>query len=155
MSLKGFVSSNIDFLCRKAHDGCKLRFVLMDPDLDAVNFACGFSEPNPRYRKVEIGNTTRDLMPALATGYAELRYAPVVLPFTLIMSDSDQDNGGVSVEMYVLADAQKSPHVVLTQGSDNDKLWYEFFRNQFEEFWKISRPYRREESSSIVTQRPA
>jgi hypothetical protein len=141
LSLMGLVSTYGSFLLEKAKSGCKLRFVVVDPDSQAVSTAVGFGfEEDAVYRKRDIEHAVQRLQPIFETGNAELRFAPVAPPFSLVVTDPGELGGKVQVELYGYKVALSDrPHFVLSQ--DNDKIWYDHFKDQFGRFWRDSRPH--------------
>jgi hypothetical protein len=70
-------------------------------------------------------------------GMLELGYLPYLPSFGLVVIDPDEPHGFCLAEIYQHKSAEANPTFELR--ADDDPLWYEFFRKQFEILWKSSR----------------
>jgi heme exporter protein D len=142
MTLLGVASTSGDFLLGKARAGCRVRFILVDPDCDALAYAVGFSpeENDVEERKRHVRTATRMLEPLINTGHAEIRHISEVPPFNLLVTDPDTHRGRVQVEIYTHNRSTiERPHFVLSPASD--PYWYAFFAGQFELLWDDATPH--------------
>jgi hypothetical protein len=141
LSLMGLASTYGSFLLKKAKSGCKLRFVVVDPGSQAVSTVVGFGlKEDAMFRKRDIEHAVQRLQPILETGNAELRFAPVAPPFSLVVTNPGELGGKVTVELYGYKVALSDrPHFVLAQ--DSNRIWYDHFKDQFDRLWRDSRPH--------------
>lgn len=138
-SMQTLVTSFMSFFVRKATEGCKLRFLLLNPNSAAVSVVAGVTEEGAQLRQ-DIERTVASLHRLLAHTNVELRFTPVPSPFGLVVADAEGSARRVEVELYAYdVVAADRPHFTLTP--ERDGPWYEFFLTQFERLWKSARPY--------------
>lgn len=138
-TLVGIVAHFEGFILAKAKAGCKFRIILLDPN---YSYMTG-ENPKPwkgkSNRKMNIEHAVRILeFLQKQTDNIEIRFLPVPGAFSLIAIDPERAYGEVQVELYAFDPSPSNrPHFVLTRS--NNSKWYEFFAQQFEEAWQISR----------------
>lgn len=148
VSLVTAVSPYLDFFERKMEDGCRLRFLLLDPDSLAAQVWNATSKvPNV---EADIKQTLKSLrlliqMEQACDGKCEVRLSKVFLPFGLAAFDPGEDTGVMNVEMYTYKRTLgERSHFILTRAVNSK--WFDFYRNQYEHLWADSTTWRREAS---------
>jgi hypothetical protein len=141
VSLKGIVSHHVDYLFSKAKEGCKIRFLFVDPVSPATNSVPELPADSSideviASRRKDIEIVVGWLKPIVKTGNAEIRLTNIVPPYALTMIDPATDHGEIQVGMYVykaISGASERPHFTITMS--NSEKWYRFFKNQYEKIW--------------------
>jgi hypothetical protein len=136
ITLVSIVTPRYDFFTQKAREGCKLRFLLLDPDsLAAQVWNSGqriitTSEDNATTLK-----TLQRLMQNKGLkGKCEVRLTQFQLPFSIVITDPDKDQGRMNVEFLAYKTSlPRRPHIHLSR-RESEK-WFKFFSNQFEQLW--------------------
>lgn len=138
------VTPHLDFFERKMKDGCKLRFLLLDPNSQACQVFSQMSKvPNV---KTDIDQTLRLLellkkMERTCKGVCEVKLSSVFLPFGLAAFDPDKDTGLMNVEMYAYRRTiGERPHLILDR--TNDRKWFEYYQGQYEQLWEDSTTWK-------------
>lgn len=118
-------------------DGSRLRLLLLSPTSNAWaswNEAVT-NEDTDAHLKTSLG-IIRGLA-KLPSGRCEVRYAPHLLPTSLVIIDGSWPRGCLAAEIiFAGMSGYERPHVVLTRS--DDQYWFEFMRNQFESLWDRS-----------------
>ena len=139
-SLIGIVVQFGGFFLKKAQEGCKLKFIIVDPESAAADASpelleLGNAKNTTRTRRQDIKNVIERLRPAVETGNAEVRVISSVPPFSLLIFDKNQSVGEVQVSLYSYRIAPSDrPHFTLDQATG--KHWYDFFVTQFDKLWE-------------------
>jgi hypothetical protein len=139
INLAGIVSGYQGIIEKKAKDGCKFRFIIVNPKLTE-------SIPMSSQTRRNTENTFDLLKKIMAKTNRNIelglfKYIPV---YSLLIKHRDiESQGVVQVEIYSqielfseAAMAHTRPHFVLTQRSS--KYWYKYFCNEFEDAYKNS-----------------
>ena len=128
--------NEVGFLEQKMKEGCKLRFVLLDPkssSLQAWNLL------------VKVTTTGKDIESALeyltglmqmekVKGKCEVRLSKVYLPCAVLIGDPNKDTGSMNVEFYTYKTTLVDrPHVRLSRMQN--RRWFDFYVTQFEQVW--------------------
>ena len=135
-----FVSQNVQLLADFLKQGGKIRYIIVDPQSQALTSASKIAidfERDPKYLVVQIELTLQTLK-ALARnaepGKVQVKLIPV-LPFAIMTSiDGSLDEG----EMYVTLNGFEQspvsrPSFILSQL--HDSKWFLFFQDSFERLW--------------------
>jgi len=130
--------SNLGFFEQKMREGCKLRFVLLDPD--PTNQALQVFN---RLTKVELTasniNTSVSYLNLLESmqnvpGTCQHKFTRTLLSCSACIVNPSEDNGAMIVEFFAYKKARgERPHIQLTR--QNDRYWFESFIDQFEHHW--------------------
>jgi hypothetical protein len=141
-SLEQIVTTFFEVFLRKVKDGCKFRFLLMDPESTAVPVKSRglFSAETPDRLKQDILNACRkisDLQAEQKTrNQVQLRQTSFVPGYAMILVDPTLGRGQVIVELYpYLVTADSRPHFELRT---SDAKWYPYFCDQFSSIWNSS-----------------
>lgn len=128
--------NDLGFFERKIKEGCKLRFILLDPDSPALQ---------TWNLLTKVTTTESDIKTALeflkglmrmerAKGKCEVRLSKVYPPFALLISDISKNTGLMNVEFYTYKTTfSDRPHIQLSQV--HNQKWFNFYKAQFEQFW--------------------
>jgi hypothetical protein len=131
--------NDLGFLEQKIKTGCKLRFILLDPNSPSVQ---------TWNLLASVTTTERDICTALeylkglmqiknARGKCEVRLSKVYPPYALLISDPNENTGVMNVEFYTYKTTfSDRPHVQLSR--QQNQHWFDFFRGQFEQIWSDS-----------------
>lgn len=142
VSLVGVVVHYEAFLVQKAQSGCKMRFLLIDPESLTIGVCTGFWDKNPENRKADVRRSIRTIKRLADIGNVELRTTRVSLPYSIIIKDKDTkfNQANVQVELYGYGvSPSEQPHFALTSASD--ETWYTYFVQQYEKLWNDGKPF--------------
>jgi hypothetical protein len=143
VSLVGIVVHYEAFLVQKAKSGCKMRFLIIDPDSSTINVnIVGFWDKNPENRKADVRRSIRTIKHLANIGNVELRTTTVSIPYSIIIKDKDTkfNQATVQVELYGYdVSPSELPHFFIT-AADNE-AWYAYFVQQYENLWKDGKPF--------------
>ena len=145
------VTSNINFFCKQLESGCRLRFVVLNPEACQENYLESVS-PKPLMGKEALDVFKAELTAALANirylttlaektkGKVELRLISYVSNLSFIVVDESNGRGKVLLEMtpYKCEELER-PHIELASDDPNPRR-YKFFRSICEEIWKNAAP---------------
>jgi hypothetical protein len=144
ISLVSAVIPHLDYLEQKMQRGCKLRFLLLNPQsvgMQAYNLASNI--PNVQHDVEQTLNALAVLMQLEKTtkGKCEVRLSEVLLPVGISAFDPNKEGGFMNVEIlgYKRHPGDR-PHVLLIRA--RDEKWFDYFRSQYESIWKDSTPWR-------------
>lgn len=127
---------HLNFFERKIRDGCRIRIVLLNPDVPSLQ-TWNLQSKMPRTE--EFIRTTLATLRELVEmnkikGKCEVRLLDVFLPFSMFAVDLQKISGSMIVEYHVYKDTpEERPHIFFT--SQNDPFWFNFYRQQFEQAW--------------------
>lgn len=137
------IYSHLSFFEKKLQQGCKLRFLLLDPDSQAVNT---FMLMAPRKGVLRDIANTFDVFEHLrqreasTSGKVEARLSSVFLPYGIAAFDPSKKSGHMTVEPLVYKTGLDSrPHFILTKA--RSEHWFEFYQKQYELLWADSREW--------------
>ncbi|MCB0208408.1 MAG: hypothetical protein KDJ52_03740 [Anaerolineae bacterium] len=130
------IVSNMGFFEDKIKNGCKIRFILLNPDSPSIqtwNLRSKFSDATP-YIKSSMEQLQQLMLLPEVGKRCEVRLAEVFMPFSLFAIDLSKRSGSMIVEYagYKLP-IDERPHVHLTV--TDSPYWFEYYRQQFEKVW--------------------
>jgi hypothetical protein len=144
VSLITAVTPHLDFFERKMKDGCRLRFLLLNPESPACEVFNAISKvPNVQ---ADIEQTQKSLklliqMEKECEGKCDVRLSEVFLAFGLAAFDPDKDTGLMNVEMYLYRRTLgERPHFVLSRARDSE--WFKLYQAQYEQLWADSESWK-------------
>lgn len=151
ISIVNALSTGFDFLETKVKAGCKLRFLLLHPDSDAVGVWNQLNKfPNVR-RDIDHSLTVLRLLAGIAEmGQCEVRLSPVFLPYSMAIYDGDAESGVIYIELHgykIAVDERAS--LVMSRAADRE--WFDHFKRQYEALWAKSEvwdPFAHSESAA-------
>lgn len=138
------VVRNLEFFEQKIKDGCHLRFLLLDPESQALQtWSLVSKHPDVHgdiiqtlkllSTLVELGEKTK--------GKCEVRISNVFLPFGIAAFDPTKDTGIMSVEIFAYKRAiGERSHFLLTRVKDS--RWFEYYKGQYEQLWNESKIWK-------------
>jgi hypothetical protein len=156
VTLTNTINTQFTVLRDRLQGGAKLRFLIVDPESQAINMSAQRSV-NPKdtiYYQRRLESTFADLTylykfnedlkkakkKGSTTGDISVKMLSYAPSFGIISFDASTKQGIVRVEMYPHKFGFKtSPSFMLTL--ENDKEWYSYFIEQFEQMWKTSTPW--------------
>jgi hypothetical protein len=125
--------------------GGQVRLLIIDPDHPALEVAANrfnkHQDPKKLRREVEH---TLDTLESLTTDLRigqdfQLKLAPFVPPYGIWLIDADSPKAEIWVELYSFQ-ADLEPTIQLLP--QRDGIWFHFFRQQFENMWQASKPWK-------------
>lgn len=156
VTLTNTINTQFTVLRDRLQGGTKLRFLIVDPESQAIEMSAQRSV-NPKdtiYYQRRLEGTFADLTylykfnedlkrskrKGNKTGEISVRMTPYAPSFGITSIDANTKQGMVRVEMYPHKFGFKTPpSFMLTL--ENDKEWYSYFTEQFEQMWKTSKPW--------------
>lgn len=138
-SLSRLASEYLGFFEQKAKEGCKLKFLLLQPESEASKLIAEYVvyevNDNEIYKNqlltaLSSFSRLKKQFPALI----EIRTYKCVPSFGLLICDRTLECGSIMIEIY----AYKVPtrdRPQFTLKASRDPIWYSFFRNQFDLMW--------------------
>ena len=87
-------------------------------------------------------NTWKENIPGCKVA---IRYLSGLPPYRIMIVNRILDTGYIRLRLFVTPSSADAPTVALT--TKNDKEWFTFFGEQFENFWKIAEPANLNKSS--------
>lgn len=145
MNLRRTATSHLGLFERRLKEGATLRFLLVDPDSNAVSI---IAERNYVYRDPEklksvIESSLESLRQIGAgqnvKGSAEIRVLRYVPSYGLTMIDPNQTGGRIHVDSYPYR-VPPEDYPCFWLEREKDAKWYEFFRAQFSAMWESAKP---------------
>lgn len=133
------IVNHLGFFEQRMKAGCKLRFILLDPNSTAMEAWNLLSKVSTS--AADVRNALEILKGLIqlekAKGRCEVRLSKVIPPFSMLIMDPDSDNGLMIVEFYTYkTNLTDRPHVKLRRAQN--RHWFDFFRAQFEQIWAES-----------------
>ncbi len=145
-SLHGFISANRGFIRNRAAEGCRFRFLVMDPDYYKRVSDSSSEQPYRQRRDIEhvvqiLEEAVKDARQQNADADIQLGYLSYPPQFGLLMLDADTMSGRIQVGLYLYyrTDQEQRPHFEITRAMSDH--WYRVFQEQFEMTWKHSRKH--------------
>ena len=156
VTLTNTINTRFTVLRDRLQGGTKLRFLIVDPESQAINMSAQRSV-NPKdtiYYQRRLESTFADLTYLYKfnedlkkskkkgndAGWVSVRMLSYAPSFGITSIDANSKQGIVRVEMYPHKFGFKTPpSFMLTL--ENDKEWYSYFIEQFEQMWKTSKPW--------------
>jgi hypothetical protein len=128
----------------KAQLGCKLKFLLLDPNCEAVKFVAEsivyeVNEVNDYRNHIQTSQTNLKKLQNKYPGFVEVRLHNIVPTFSLLASRAEKDeHSNTMVEFYTyLTPTRERPHLLIEKL--RDPVWHHYFTSQFEAIWNKSR----------------
>ena len=134
--------NNLSFFEQKILSGCKLRFILLDPNCSSMQTWNLLSKVKTTETDI---NTALELLKGLlsvekAKGKCEIRLSRVYMPYGMFISNPHKDNGLMNVEFYTYKTTfSDRPHIQLSR--THHQQWFDFYVKQFEEMWSDSQKW--------------
>jgi hypothetical protein len=156
VTLTNTINTQFTVLRDRLQSGAKIRFLIIDPESQAIDMSAQRSV-NPKdtaYYQRRLEGTFADLTYLYKfnedikkskkkgndIGDVSVRMLTYAPSFGITSLDSDSKLGVVRVEIYPHRFGFKTPpSFMLTL--ENDKEWYSYFVEQFEQMWKTSKPW--------------
>lgn len=145
-SLITMIRENESYLANRLDDGCSLRFMMLNPDIEIVAWLDGIITPQPGELIGDIRSSLARLERIVATAKRSSKSRLSVhllktLPsYSIVVVDRNTPEGWVQVGIYPTFHKQpidaSRPHLVLSNPSG---VWYQFFCSQFQMLWDDSR----------------
>lgn len=136
----------LGFLEQKAQEGCKLKFLLVEPRSESSRLVAQYvvyEINDPVAYDEQIKNSLINLR-KLQQRYeklVEIRVSQCVPPFGLLITDPTKAHGTVQVEMYTVAvPTRNRPEFTLLK--ERDPYWHSFFLSQFDQMWNRSTSWK-------------
>jgi hypothetical protein len=140
VSLISAVRPHLDYFEGKMRAGCKLRFLLLDPESPSVVAWNLMSKISSAKQDIELTlGTLRILlkMEKTTAGKCEVRLSQSALPFGIAAFDPSKELGSMTVELQTYKKTLgERPHIELIR--QKDAHWFEFFESQYEQLWADS-----------------
>ena len=135
-----FLMGNYQYIFeRLAEDGCKLRFLVTDPESAAAEFfnaAVAYENRDVQTNRETLRSSVADLL-ALAARYpgvCEVKVCTIPPPFSILQVEKGNDSSLIQVEIYPYkVPAMDRPTLVLDK--KHDPRLHAFFAAQFEGLW--------------------
>lgn len=146
MNLRRTITNYYGFFEQKLTSGANLKFILVDPNSDAISF---IAERNYVYKdKSKLIATIESTLSSLSQlssieskrGTIEVKLLSHVPSFGLILFDPELSSGKIKIDIYpyrVPPDNYPSFYVK----KNVEKLWFKFFYEQFYLLWDAAHPY--------------
>jgi hypothetical protein len=134
------VIPNLDFFENKLKNGCKLKFLLLDPRSQAAStFSLTTKVPNQVANIEQSLKALEELISLSKTtkGKCEVRLSPAYLSFGMAGFDISKEIGFINVQIYSYKSLGEIPNMILQKR--NDTKWFEYFIKQFDLLWADSR----------------
>jgi len=155
VSLTNTINTHFSTLRTRLEEGANLRILIIDPESHAVEMTSERST-NPKdtlYYRHRLESTFRDLTYLFKfaddmkhkkkkskVGNLSIRILSYAPSFGITSLDARKDSGIVHVEVFPHKFGFKTPPMfVLTP--ENDKDWYVYFIEQYEQMWKTAKPW--------------
>lgn len=138
VTLISLTNDYYDFFEEKLREGCKLRFLLLNPN--SLAWKVWHQKQQQRITSPSDSENSLKKLDGLmraGVGGCEVRLSEAYLHFSLVTSDYTKDSGRMNVELLPFnVSLHYRPHFYLTRRED--KRWFDFFLNQFESLWSKS-----------------
>ncbi|MBN2130069.1 MAG: hypothetical protein JW741_11260 [Sedimentisphaerales bacterium] len=144
-SLFRLTSGYIGYFQQKAADGCRLRFLLVDPDSEAAKILARHVCYEIQNLDEYVGHIRTSLANLLRlkqeySKLVDIRVYDCVPPFGLLISDPRKPCGQVQAEIYSFAvPIRERPEFTLTAA--HDPRYFDFFVKQYEAAWGKAKVY--------------
>jgi hypothetical protein len=143
-SLAQLVPRYREFFERKARSGCKLRFILLNPDSPALGAVAGWAAAPADRFKMEIGLSLSHLRQIKDTGCEiEVRLNDTIPALSVMIFDASKPHGRIRVDLQLYQCAPpRRPCFELTRApydQEEEDLFQDFLA-QYERLWDQSTP---------------
>ncbi len=125
------------FFLEKLREGCKVRFLMVNPESDALLIWDQLIDMNVTC--TDIKSSLEYLRDFVETGNCEVRFANIFLPFSMIMVDPHKSSAWAIVEFHGYRVKYNRPHLIIR--AEQHSVWLEYYRNQVESLWEDSKPW--------------
>lgn len=141
------------------HSGCKLRFLMTDPESDAAKTLSS----SVAYESSDLEAYRSQMRTALASltslstrhpNACQIRLCALAPPFSLMVVKRGPDSSSVQVEIYPFKTPARNRPMLLLDATNEPKL-HAFFSSQFEELWSSAFCHTVETSSREPAVLPA
>lgn len=136
-SLHSMSGSNMSVLKDLKERGCKIRFVISDPNDERLNYVYTKRFADEHYASLVKPDLERfkALVGTSASGGSfEIKVTNYDVSYSYIGIDTILPTGKISVEMYLTkVSLVHNPMFDLDKGAESP--WFEIFKDQFEKFW--------------------
>jgi hypothetical protein len=156
VTLTNTINARFTILRERLQAGAQLRFLIINPESQAINMSSQRSI-NPKdtaYYQRRLESTFADLTylykfcedmkgsqkKGSRFGSISVKMFSYAPSFAIISLDAKSKQGIVQVELYTHKFGFKTPPF-FTLTPENDKEWYTYFIDQFEQMWKTSEPW--------------
>ncbi len=154
----GKISAHTNFLRDQLERGCRLRFVMMNPDAFGRNDlepvmpnSLGLSEALDLYKAeltFALANFQRLYGLSRQTiGTVEIRLVDYVSNLSFVVVDDEEGLGKIVVDLMPYKIDEWSRPCFEVRASDPNPGWYDLFRGVCETIWERARPWRGESLS--------
>jgi hypothetical protein len=144
-SLAQLVPRYREFFEQKARCGCKLRFVLLNPDSAALEAVAGWAAAPPGRFKTEIGVSLSHLKQIRDTGCEiEVRLNNTIPALSVMIFDASKPHGRIQVDLQLFQCAPpRRPCFELTHApyDEEEEALFQDFLTQYETMWAQSTPW--------------
>jgi len=145
MNLRRTATSHIGLFESRLREGATLKFLLVDPDSDAVSIiaARNYVYRDPEVLRSVIESSLESLRQMAegedVKGSAEIRVLRYVPSYGLTMFDASQTGGRIHVDAYPYR-VPPDDYPCFWLERERDGRWFQFFRAQFDAMWESARP---------------
>lgn len=145
MNLRRTATSHIGLFERRLKEGATLRFLLVDPNSDAVSI---IADRNYVYKDSEVlKSVIQSSLESLChmgagqnvNGTLEVRVLRYVPSYGLTMIDPNQSGGRILVDAYPYR-VPPDDYPCFWLEREKDGRWFQFFRAQFSAMWESAKP---------------
>lgn len=140
VSLITAITPHLDFFEAKMKEGCRLKFLLLDPKSPALEVFTATTRVQNAYGDIlQTLNALKLLIQLEQTvkGKCEVRLSQVFLPYGLAVFESNKDTGQITVETWAYKRLiGERPHFIVTRAKD--EKWFKFYKSQFDQLWADS-----------------
>ena len=141
-SLFRLSSEYIGFFEEKAKDGCKIKFLVLNPECLAAKLIAEnivYEADSIEVYKSHIKTALKNLK-SLQLKFPDqilIKTSECVPSFGLLICDPDKTFGNIMVEFYTLAvPTRQRPHIILQK--PREPQWFSFYFDQFNRIWEAS-----------------
>lgn len=156
INVNGIVANYGSFIIEKAKDGCKFRFLLVDPRFFEREEMTSALWPGGMRSQIDLGQTINiieQIIKEVGNDNVRLSFTTFPPPYSLLMINPNESaDSEIQIELYTYQNStNRRPHFILTRNSNPH--WHEFFYREFEDSWKQSHPHTPSEGIKPVTQK--
>ncbi len=149
------IQNYLGFFEDRMKEGCRLRFVLLDPDSPSLQTWNLLTKVTTTETDIKTAlELLKGLMQERVRGKCEVRLSKVYVPFAMLISDPHKDTGLMNVEFYtyktMLSDR---PHMKLSR--NENQFWFDFYTSQFEQVWSDSEKWAGLPNSERTLNKPS
>lgn len=128
------------FFEEKLEQGCRLRFLLLDPESEAIKIFNSMTEQKGVLRDIANAFDSLEALTHIAPDKIEARLSNVFLPYGIVAFDPEHRGGVMTVEpLAYKTGLDQRPHFVLKK--EDNVHWFRFFQDQYEKLWEDSKEW--------------